>query len=210
VRIHGHEQVDRAVAAVLVIDPRDLPGRCREGLAHLTDELNGALVEADHRTRRIRRLGVEIEHVLHAGHVFAIDLGHAPHLLAPWLELVLGQATAHGLAREAGVIGQAYHLAGEQLDGPAGPALGRAGAGGRDQQRFLAAAELALRTGAGLLGERLVEIAFHEAAPGPVDGRAAHAQALGDGVVRHPGIGREQDLGALELAGCMPAAASRS
>src|SRR3954447_11340437 len=43
----------------------------------------------------------------------------------------------------------------------------------------------------------------------PVDGRSADAQALGDGVVRHSGIGSEQDLGALELAGCMPAAAQQ-
>jgi hypothetical protein len=54
-------------------------------------------------------------------------------------------------------------------------------------------------------GEGLVEIALHEAALGPVDGRAAHAEALGHGLVRHPGIGREQDLSSLERAGCMPA-----
>src|SRR3954447_24160642 len=209
VRIHGHEQVERAVAAVLVIDAPDVPRRCRDRLAHLADQLNGALVEADHRTRRIRRLGVEIEHVLHAGHVLAIDLRHAPHLLAPRLELVLGQAPAHGLAREAAVIGEAHHLAGEELDGPASPALGRAGACGGDQQRFLVAGQLALGTGTGLLGERLVEIAFHEAAPGPVDGRAADAKALGYGVVRQSGIGCEQDLSALELAGRMPAAAQQ-
>src|SRR3954470_3222886 len=209
VRIHGHEQVERAVAAVLVIDAPDVPRRCRDRLTHLADQLNGALVEADHRTGRIKRLGVEIEHVLHAGHVLAIDLWHAPHLLAPLLELVLGQAPAHGLAREAAVIGEAHHLAGEQLDGPAGATLRRAGARGRDQKRFLMAGQLALRTGTGLLGERLLEVAFHEAPLGPVDGRSADAQALGDGVVRHSGIGSEQDLGALELAGCMPAAAQQ-
>jgi hypothetical protein len=39
--------------------------------AHLADELNGALVETNDRARRIGRLGIEIEHVLHAGHRYA-------------------------------------------------------------------------------------------------------------------------------------------
>src|SRR3954447_24189193 len=73
----------------------------------------------------------------------------------------------------------------------------------------LMAGKLAGSSGTGLLGQGLVEIAFHEAALGPVDGRSADAQALGDGIVRHSGIGSEQDLGALELAGCMPAAAQQ-
>src|SRR3954453_6254739 len=146
-------------APVLVIDPLQPSGGGRNGLAHLANQLNGALVEADHRARRIGRLGVEIKHILHAGHVLAIDLRHAPHLLAPRLELVLGQAPAHGLAREAVVIGEANHLAGEQLDGPAGSAFGRAGACGRDQKRFLMAGKLAGSSGTGLLGQGLVEIA---------------------------------------------------
>src|SRR4051794_19725722 len=51
----------------------------------------------------------------------------------------------------------------------------------------------------------LLKIALHEAALGAVDGRAADAEALGNGLVRHPGIGREQDLRALERAGRTPA-----
>jgi hypothetical protein len=54
----------------------------------LADELDRALVEADHRPLRIGRLGVEIEHVFHAGDVIRVDLGDAPHVLAPWLEMV--------------------------------------------------------------------------------------------------------------------------
>ena len=95
--VTDHEQVHRAVAAIFVIDARDLAGRSRDGLAHLANELKRALVQADHRARRIGRLGVEIEHVLHTGDVLAVDLRHAPHLLTPRLELVLGQAPAHGL-----------------------------------------------------------------------------------------------------------------
>src|SRR3954469_24279433 len=63
--------------------------------------------------------------------------------------------------------------------------------------------------GTGLLREGLVKITLHEAALGAVDGRAADAEALGNGLVRHPGIGREQDLSSLELAGRMPATAEQ-
>src|SRR3954468_9509726 len=84
-------------------------------------------------------------------------------------------------------------------------ACGRAGACGRDQQRFLLAGQLASGARARLLMQGLLKIALHEAALGAVDGRAADAEALGSGLVRHPGSGREQDLGALELAGRMPA-----
>src|SRR4051794_18206371 len=48
-----------------------------------------------------------------------------------------------GFARDAIVLGEAHHLAGEQFDGPASAALGRAGARGRDQKGFLLAGELA-------------------------------------------------------------------
>ena len=68
----------------------------RDRLANLTDELDRALVEADHRPLGIGRLG--IEHVFHAGDVFAIDLWNAPHILAPRLEAVFGQPPAHRLA----------------------------------------------------------------------------------------------------------------
>jgi hypothetical protein len=107
------------------------------------------------------------------------------------------------------VLGEAHHLAGEQFDGPAGAALGRAGACGRDEECFLRDSELALGARTGLLRESLLKITLHEAALGPVDRRAAHAEALGHGLVRHPGIGRKQDLGALELAGRMPPTADQ-
>src|SRR4051794_35643004 len=99
---------------------------------------------------------------LHARDVRAIDLRHAPHFLAPRLEFILGQAPAHGLAGDALMIGEANHLAGEQFDGPAGAALGRTGACGRNQQRLLLAGELALGAGTGLLVDGLLEIALHE------------------------------------------------
>ena len=91
------------------------------------------------------------------------------------------------------MLGEAHHLAGEQFDGPASAALGRAGARGRDQKSFLLAGELALGAGPGLFMRASPESALHEVALGPVDGRAADTEALGKGLVR-PGVGRQQDL----------------
>jgi len=67
----------------------DLAGLGWDRSAHLADELDRALVEADHRPQRVRRLGIEIEHVLHAGNVIGVDLRDAPHLPAPGLEIVV-------------------------------------------------------------------------------------------------------------------------
>src|SRR4051812_2756693 len=96
-----------------------------------------------------------------------------------------------------------------QFDGPASAALGRAGARGRDQKSFLLAGELALGAGTGLFMQGLPESALHEVALGPVDGGAPYTEALGNGLVRHPGVGRQQDLSSLELAGCMLATAEQ-
>jgi hypothetical protein len=55
------------------------------------------LVEAHDRPLRIGRLGIQVEHVFHAGDIRAIDFRDAPHVLAPGLEIVLRQAPAHCL-----------------------------------------------------------------------------------------------------------------
>src|SRR5512135_3687025 len=64
------------------------PGRDRR--ANLADQLDRALVEADHRPFGIGRFGIEIEHILHPGDVFGVDLRDAPHILAPGLQVVFG------------------------------------------------------------------------------------------------------------------------
>ena len=133
----------RSILAVVALE---LAGHGRDRLAHLADELGRALVEADHRPLRIGRFGIEVEHILHAGDVFAVDLRNAPHVLAPGLEVVFGQAPAHGLARDAVVLGEPDQFTRQQLQRPAGAALRRAGTGGRDQQGFLFARELAARS----------------------------------------------------------------
>ena len=77
----------------------------------------------------------------------------------------------------------------------------RTRASGRHQQGFLLAGELALRSRARLLAQRPFQIAFHEAPLGPINGGAAHRHAAGNLLVAAAGIGRQQDLGSLELAG---------
>ena len=89
------EQSGCSIAPLLVVITLR-PARCgRDKLTRLADELHRALVEADHGPFRIGILGVKVEHVLHAGHVGAVDLGHASYVASPGLEGVLGQAPAH-------------------------------------------------------------------------------------------------------------------
>jgi hypothetical protein len=98
VGVEKDEQVDRAVAAILIIIAFQLARRGGDRLSRLADQLGRALVEAYHRPLWIGGLGVEVENIFHAGDVGTVDLRNAPHVLAPRLEMVLGQAPAHRLA----------------------------------------------------------------------------------------------------------------
>lgn len=112
VSVEEDEQIGGAVAPVFVVVALQ-PSRCgRDRLAHLADELRRAFVEAHDRPLRIGRLGIEVEHILHARDILRIDLRDAPHVLAPGLEVVLGQAPAHRLARQLFVLGQPTLLPG--------------------------------------------------------------------------------------------------
>jgi hypothetical protein len=73
-RIEEDEQVGRPVALILTVVTLDLARRRRDRLADLADELGWALVETDDRALRVRLFGIEVEHILHAGDVLAIDL----------------------------------------------------------------------------------------------------------------------------------------
>jgi hypothetical protein len=101
-------------------------------------------------------------------------------------------------------------LPGQQLQSPARAARGRVGAGGRHQQRLFLARELASRARTRLLAERRFQVAFDEAALGPVHRRSADGDADGDVLVAGPGIGCQQDLRPLELARGVRAAAQQS
>jgi hypothetical protein len=84
-------------------------------MTYLADELYRAFVEAHHRPLGIGCLGIEVEHVLHASDVFAIDLRNAPHVFAPGLEAIFGQAPPNRLVRQALVFGELDHRACQQL-----------------------------------------------------------------------------------------------
>src|SRR5258708_27540969 len=66
-------------------------------LACLGTKWNSSRRSTRRRAFWMGSLGVEVEHVLHPGDVFAIHLRNAPHVLAPRLEVVFGQPAAHRL-----------------------------------------------------------------------------------------------------------------
>src|ERR1700684_3006022 len=75
--VEENEEIDRTIATILVIVTFELtrPGRdWLEGPAH---EVHRAFVDAYPRPPGIGRFGIELEYVLHAGDVFAIDLRNA-------------------------------------------------------------------------------------------------------------------------------------
>ena len=102
----GDEQVCRPIALILAVVAFELAPLGRDRLADLADELGWALVETDYRALRIGRFGIEDEHVLHAGNVLPIDLRNAPHVVAPGLEVVFGQTSAHCLTGDTVVLGE--------------------------------------------------------------------------------------------------------
>lgn len=205
--IEGDEEIGSAVAAILVIVALASSWLGRDRLAHLADQLDGGLVEANQGPLRIRRFSIEIEHIFHASDIFAIDMGNAPHVPTPWLEVVLGQPATHGLARQAVVIGELDHRVGQKRQRPAFAAGGRLGACGCHQQGLFLAGQLALRARTRLLAQGPLQIAFHEAALGPADGGKADPDRSDNLRVAAAFVGRQQNLRPLQLAGGVFAAA---
>src|SRR5271165_6643077 len=207
VDIDEDEEIDGAVAAILVVEALEPSGCGRDRLARFADELGGAFVEADHGPLRVKLLGIEVEHILHAGDVLGVDLGDAPHVLLPRLEMVLGQASADGFTRETVMVGQLDHRASQQLQRPAGATFGRARTCGGDEEGFFVAGQLTISACPRLLVQGGFEITFNEAALGPVNGRAADSHSSGNIVVAETAVGGEQNLGSFDLAGVLLAAA---
>src|SRR5262249_14461955 len=94
---------------------------------------------AQNTTNRLGLLGIEVEHVLHAGDVIGIDLRNAPHVLAPRLEVIFGQTPAHRLAGDTIVLGELDQFTGQQLQCPTAAACRWLGTGGGDEQGLLLA-----------------------------------------------------------------------
>ena len=130
-------------------------------------------------------------------------------VFAPGFEVSFRQASPNRLVRQAGVSVSLTIAPASSLSVHRATAICRAGAGCCHQQGFFLAREFALRSGTRLFAQRPLQIAFHEASLGPVYGRAAHANAPGDLLVAGPGVGSQQNLRSLELAGRMLAAAKQ-
>src|SRR4029453_4164079 len=107
------------------------------------------------------------------------------------------------------VLGEAYQLTRQQLQGPTCAALRGFRTGGGDQQGFLFARELTACSWARPFAERRLEVAEHEALLGSVDGRAANAHAGCDVVVAGPRVGGEQNLCSFKLARCVLSSAQK-
>ena len=90
------------------------------------------------------------------------------------------------------MVGQLDHRASQQLQRPAGATFGRARTGGGDEQGFFVAGQLAIGAGPRLFVQGGFEIAFNEAALGPVNGRAADSDRRGNSVVAETAVGGEQ------------------
>jgi len=83
VGVKKDEHIDGPITAILVIIAFKLAGLSRNRLAGFADQLGRTFVETNNGPQRVRRCGIEIQHILHPGDKFAIDLGNTPHVLAP-------------------------------------------------------------------------------------------------------------------------------
>src|SRR5262249_48597149 len=72
----------------LIVGPGDPSGLHRQRPALRRQQLFAFFIEADHRPLGRVRLGVQIQNVFHALHIFGGQLGHAPHFLYPRLHFV--------------------------------------------------------------------------------------------------------------------------
>jgi hypothetical protein len=167
-------------------------------LRHDRLELDRDFVKADDGSLGVMRLGIEIEEILHPGDVIAIDLGDAPHLLLPGLQIVIVQPAADRVTRDALVFDQFDQGIGQKFQGPAGATLRGIRASQGHQLHLLLAAQLASRARTRLFTEGGLEADLHKALLGAVDGRAAGLHRCRDGLVADAGVSGKQDLHPLE------------
>ena len=97
--------------------------------------------------------------------LLAVDLGDAPHLLPPRLQVILGQTPPYRLARQTAVVGETDHRAGEQFQGPASAAGGRGRTGG-GRGALACCGKLALSARPRLFAQRRLQPVFDETALG--------------------------------------------
>jgi hypothetical protein len=119
----GHrkdERVGRPIALVLAVVAFELARHGRDRQPDLADKLGRALIKTNHGTLGIGRLGIEVEHVLHAGHVIGVNLRNTPHVLAP------NETGKHGCTGSPGApLNQ--RISPQRPGGRGGPEPGRPG-----------------------------------------------------------------------------------
>lgn len=199
VHVEQYAQIGCAITPIFAIVTLGLTRCHRDRLAYLADQLGRAFIKTNHRPLWIGFLGMEIEDILLPGDVGAVHLWNAPHVPTPGLQVVLGQPPAHRLARQTFMLRQPDNRAGQQVQGAAPAALGRMGARRRHQQRRLLARQFARRSGARLLAQSELQVAFHEATFRPISRGAANRDTVRDHVVADSGIGGQQDLRPFEF-----------
>ena len=84
----GQKQIPRSRPQVLIVLTSRSPGLRRQRFPDVGQQLRGGLVKTDHRPFGIIGLGVEVQHVFHSRHKFAVHSRDAPLLLPPRLECV--------------------------------------------------------------------------------------------------------------------------
>src|SRR6188474_3785034 len=109
-RLGDQEEVGGPPPLVLVVDPLGLARRHRQRDPSLGDQLLRGLIEADGRAGRIVRLGIEVEHVLHARDELGADGRDHPLLLEPRLELVLLRSSRIASSVMSGTISSSISL----------------------------------------------------------------------------------------------------
>src|SRR5260370_26369670 len=77
-----HEDVGRPGPFVLVVHPSAMFACCRDRRACLLEQLDRLLVHAQHRTRRIVRHGVGVQHLLHCRNELGVGLRRDDPVLA--------------------------------------------------------------------------------------------------------------------------------
>jgi hypothetical protein len=144
--VEHHEDVGRAVAAILVVPSRTTARGRSTRHSSLADQLPWGLVDADNRPSRIRGLGVQVQNVLHSRHVFGVDFWDAPHLLLPGFQLLLGQSATYGFAGQTLVTRQLNQPPREQLQRPTRTPFRGSRARDRYQERLLFRRQLSFAT----------------------------------------------------------------
>ena len=78
----AHARQQGAITPIFVIVTFGLTWLARDRLAHFTNQLGWAFIEANHRMLWIGFFGIKVENILHTGDISAVHLRNAPHIPA--------------------------------------------------------------------------------------------------------------------------------